>query len=44
MPSEIGVFMSHRSIWKKIVQEGQANNEQHFLVLESDSKINDIHY
>jgi GR25 family glycosyltransferase involved in LPS biosynthesis len=41
MPSEIGVFMSHRSIWKKIVQE---NNDpcQHFLVLESDSKINDI--
>jgi GR25 family glycosyltransferase involved in LPS biosynthesis len=40
LPSEIGVFMSHRSIWKKIVQEGR--QEQHFLVLESDSKINDI--
>ena len=33
MPSELGVFMSHRSIWKKIVQEGRQN--QHYLVLES---------
>ena len=41
MPSEIGVFMSHRSIWKKILQEGR--QDQHFLVLESDSKINAIH-
>jgi GR25 family glycosyltransferase involved in LPS biosynthesis len=32
--------MSHRSIWKKIVQEHNPN--QHYLVLESDSKINDI--
>jgi len=40
LPSEIGVFMSHRSIWKKIVQSNNPN--QHFLVLESDSKINDI--
>lgn len=40
MPSELGVFMSHRSIWKKIVQEGR--QDQHFLVLESDSKINAI--
>ena len=42
LPSEVGVFMSHRSIWKKIVQQ---NNDpsQHFLVLESDSKINDMH-
>ena len=40
LPSEVGVFISHRSIWKKIVQQG--NKEQHFLVLESDSKINDI--
>jgi GR25 family glycosyltransferase involved in LPS biosynthesis len=41
MPSEVGVFMSHRRIWIKIVQQ---NNDptQHFLVLESDSKINDI--
>jgi GR25 family glycosyltransferase involved in LPS biosynthesis len=41
LPSEVGVFMSHRSIWKKIVQQ---NNDasQHFLVLESDSKINDM--
>jgi GR25 family glycosyltransferase involved in LPS biosynthesis len=41
MPSEVGVFMSHRSIWKKIVEQ---NNDpgKHFLVLESDSKINDI--
>jgi GR25 family glycosyltransferase involved in LPS biosynthesis len=42
LPSEVGVFMSHRSIWKKIVKQ---NNDpsQHFLVLESDSKINDMH-
>jgi GR25 family glycosyltransferase involved in LPS biosynthesis len=40
LPSEIGVFMSHRSIWKKIVQSN--NPHQHYLVLESDSKINDI--
>ena len=41
LPSEVRVFMSHRSIWKKIVQQ---NNDpsQHFLVLESDSKINDM--
>jgi GR25 family glycosyltransferase involved in LPS biosynthesis len=41
MPSEIGVFMSHRSIWKKIVHESR--QDQHYLVLESDSKINAIH-
>jgi GR25 family glycosyltransferase involved in LPS biosynthesis len=42
LPSEVGVFMSHRSIWKKIVEQ---NNDpsQHCLVLESDSKINDMH-
>jgi GR25 family glycosyltransferase involved in LPS biosynthesis len=34
--------MSHRSIWKKIVQQNNDPN-QHFLVLESDSKINDMH-
>ena len=42
LPSEVGVFMSHRSIWKKIVQQNNEPN-QHFLVLESDSKINDMH-
>ena len=42
MSSEVGVFMSHRSIWKKIVQQNNDPN-QHFLVLESDSKINDMH-
>jgi GR25 family glycosyltransferase involved in LPS biosynthesis len=42
LPSEVGVFMSHRSIWKKIVQQNNDPN-QHFLVLESDSKINDMH-
>ena len=41
LPSEVGVFMSHRAIWKKIVQ--QCEPQQHFLVLESDSKINAIH-
>jgi GR25 family glycosyltransferase involved in LPS biosynthesis len=42
LPSEVGVFMSHRSIWKKIVEQNNEPN-QHFLVLESDSKINDMH-
>jgi GR25 family glycosyltransferase involved in LPS biosynthesis len=42
LPSEVGVFMSHRSIWKKIVQQNN-DPKQHFLVLESDSKINDMH-
>jgi GR25 family glycosyltransferase involved in LPS biosynthesis len=42
LPSEVGVFMSHRSIWKKIVQQNNDPN-QHFLVLESDSKVNDMH-
>jgi len=41
LPSEVGVFMSHRSIWKKIVQQN-TDPRQHFLVLESDSKINNI--
>ncbi len=41
LPSEVGVFMSHRSIWKQIVQQNNDPN-QHFLVLESDSKINDM--
>ena len=41
LPSEVGVFMSHRSIWKKIVQQNNDPN-QHFLVLESDSQINDM--
>lgn len=41
MPSELGVFMSHRSIWKKILHESR--QDQHYLVLESDSKINAIH-
>ncbi len=40
LPSEVGVFMSHRSIWKKIAQHQVGT--QHFLVLESDSKINQI--
>ena len=41
LPSEVGVFMSHRSIWKKIVEQNH-DPSQHFLVLESDSKINDM--
>lgn len=40
LPSEVGVFMSHRRIWKKIADHNEAS--QHFLVLESDSKINQI--
>jgi GR25 family glycosyltransferase involved in LPS biosynthesis len=42
LPSEVGVFMSHRSLWKKIVEQNH-DPSQHFLVLESDSKINDMH-
>lgn len=45
MSSEIGVLMSHRRVWQKIVMDvknGLASANQHFLILESDSKLNDI--
>lgn len=36
LPTEIGVILSHRKIWAKIAQE---KTNEHFLVLESDSRI-----
>lgn len=36
---EIGVLLSNRAIWRKIVEE---HEEGHFLILESDSCINTI--
>ena len=36
LPTEIGVILSHRKIWSKIAQE---KTNEHFLVLESDSRI-----
>lgn len=38
LPEEVGVFMSHRKIWSIISKKG---NNNHYLVLESDSKIKD---
>jgi GR25 family glycosyltransferase involved in LPS biosynthesis len=43
LSSEIGVLMSHRKIWQQIIQESKSQNEfTHYLIFESDSKINDI--
>lgn len=36
LPTEIGVILSHRKVWSKIACESSA---EHFLVLESDSRI-----
>ena len=36
LTTEIGVILSHRKIWSKIARE---SSEEHFLVLESDSRI-----
>lgn len=38
-PAEIGVFMSHRKVWKAIAAK---QGGQHFLVLESDSQIKQL--
>jgi len=38
MPAEIGVLLGHRKIWRKIIQS-KMGQEQHVLILESDSKI-----
>jgi GR25 family glycosyltransferase involved in LPS biosynthesis len=38
MPAEIGVLLGHRKIWRKIIQS-TIDQEQHVLILESDSKI-----
>jgi hypothetical protein len=36
LPTEIGVILSHRKIWAKIARN---KTKEHFLVLESDSRI-----
>jgi hypothetical protein len=36
LPTEIGVILSHRRVWSLIARE---NTDDHFLVLESDSRI-----
>lgn len=38
-PAEIGVLLGHRAIWRKILKL-DCDPAQHFLVLESDSKLN----
>lgn len=38
-PAEIGVLLGHRAIWRKILNL-EGDPAQHFLVLESDSKLN----
>lgn len=40
-PGEIGVLMTNRLIWQKIVQESPTEHEP-FLILESDSLINQL--
>lgn len=39
--SEIGCLLGHRKIWQDIVKSS-ADESEHFLVLESDSKLNDL--
>jgi GR25 family glycosyltransferase involved in LPS biosynthesis len=41
LTNEIGVLLGHRIIWQRIVKVATSNNE-HFLVFESDSKINEL--
>jgi glycosyl transferase family 25 len=36
LPTEIGVILSHRKVWSLIARE---SSDEHFLVLESDSRI-----
>ncbi len=36
LPTEIGVILSHRKVWRMIARE---SSNKHFLVLESDSRI-----
>jgi GR25 family glycosyltransferase involved in LPS biosynthesis len=40
MASEIGVLLSHRKVWRYII-ENESDKDKHFLILESDSYIND---
>lgn len=39
-PAEIGVLLGHRAIWRKIIKSN-VDEDQHHLILESDSKLND---
>jgi GR25 family glycosyltransferase involved in LPS biosynthesis len=39
--SEIGCLLGHRKIWQEIIKQ-DSDEATHFLILESDSKINDI--
>jgi GR25 family glycosyltransferase involved in LPS biosynthesis len=41
LPGEIGCLLSHRLVWRQIVQSA-TNNKEHFLILESDSNIKDL--
>jgi GR25 family glycosyltransferase involved in LPS biosynthesis len=41
LTNEIGVLLGHRIIWKRIVKSALSDDE-HFLIFESDSKINDL--
>jgi len=40
MASEIGVLLSHRKAWRYII-ENESDKDTHYLILESDSHIND---
>ena len=43
--NEIGVLLSHRKVWQTIVLKNKIKNSNpnaHYLILESDSKINNI--
>ena len=41
MQTEIGVLLSHRKAWKYILSD-ECENDKHYLILESDSNINDL--
>lgn len=40
VPGEIGCLLSHRKVWRSIL-DAEADEQTHFLVLESDSVINE---
>jgi GR25 family glycosyltransferase involved in LPS biosynthesis len=40
---ELGCLLSHRAIWKKIVNEAKTDT-QHYIIFESDSVINDANF
>lgn len=41
LTNEIGVLLGHRLIWRRILKSDNAD-EDHFLIFESDSKLNDV--